>query len=150
MLPNKPRGSAGTSALGSRGDPNALTGPKIAGITISVSRVEEIIPPIISTAMRTAKPEARDCEYGRVLLGYLVFAVIVRSKDLKFRASSAAPSASTCYLAGLAEQRFYQRAFRQGAVAALRNYLFEDALHPSQVSDFRAYILKVGRGDNAR
>ena len=37
------------SSFGSR---NPFTSPKIAGITISVSSVDEIMPPIIGTAMR--------------------------------------------------------------------------------------------------
>ena len=36
----------------SSGRPNPFTRPKIAGMTINVSSVEEIMPPIIGTAMR--------------------------------------------------------------------------------------------------
>src|SRR5206468_6788289 len=39
-------------SLGSPDIPNPLTMPNTAGITISVSSVEEIMPPIIGTAMR--------------------------------------------------------------------------------------------------
>jgi hypothetical protein len=47
-------GGGWLSELSSRGNRKPLTNPKIVGITISVSSVDEIIPPIIGTAFCAA------------------------------------------------------------------------------------------------
>ncbi len=44
--------AAGLPCRGSVANPNPLTMPNTAGITISVSSVDEIMPPIIGTAIR--------------------------------------------------------------------------------------------------
>src|SRR6266702_5389338 len=43
---------SGTTAPSPERSPKPFTNPKIAGITISVSSVDEIMPPIMGTAMR--------------------------------------------------------------------------------------------------